>query len=84
MRRIPGSLNARLGAGIGATSVLALTQQPPPACSYCATDMSSWRGPRSAAKGAETPAWLASAPFSAEELASMQGKFFYDKREIAW
>jgi len=29
------------------------------ACSYCATDMSSWRGTQSAAAGADTPVWLA-------------------------
>lgn len=29
---------------------------------WCATDMSSWRGPKSAAAGADTPAWLALLP----------------------
>lgn len=29
---------------------------------WCATDMSSWGGPRSAAQGADTPVWLATLP----------------------
>lgn len=29
---------------------------------WCATDMSSWRGPKSAADGADTPVWLALLP----------------------
>lgn len=44
---------------------------------YCATDMSSHRGPRSAAKGAETPAWLATRD------TPLDGRFYYDKKPIA-
>lgn len=55
---------------------------------YCSTSMSSFRGPRSPAKGAETPVWLATkprdvggAPVAAAELT---GGFWYDQRLIAW
>ena len=46
---------------------------------YCATDMSSHGGPRSAAKGAETPAWLASAAPQ-----GLTGRFFKDMVEAEW
>eukprot|EP00939_MAST-03C_sp_MAST-3C-sp1_P001137 g1137.t1 len=45
---------------------------------WCATDMSSHMGPRSASKGAETPAWLALS------AAPLDGGFYYDKRKIAF
>jgi hypothetical protein len=35
---------------------------PPRSPGWCATDMSSWRGPKSAAAGADTPVWLALLP----------------------
>jgi carbonyl reductase 1 len=44
---------------------------------YCCTDMSSRRGPRSPAKGAETPVWLA-----LSERSGAGGGFFYDKSEL--
>eukprot|EP00899_Mesostigma_viride_P014500 jgi/Mesvir1/23050/Mv08167-RA.1 len=43
---------------------------------YCATDMSSWRGPKSAAEGAETPGYLALLPSSGPT-----GKFFASLKE---
>ena len=45
---------------------------------YCATDMSSWRGPRSAAQGADTPVWLATLP----ESQFVTGKFWMDRQEV--
>jgi hypothetical protein len=33
-----------------------------PAVGYCATDMSSWRGTKTAAAGADTPVWAALLP----------------------
>lgn len=45
---------------------------------WCATDMSSHMGPRSASKGAETPVWLARSP------GALDGGFYYDKRRIAY
>jgi len=46
---------------------------------WCATDMSSYKGPRSASKGAETPVWLA---LSSDSKAS--GGFFCDLQAITW
>jgi len=43
---------------------------------WCATDMSNHMGPRTAAKGAETPVWLAL------EKTPLCGGFWYDKHEI--
>lgn len=48
---------------------------------WCATDMSSHSGPRSAEHGARTPAWLA---LRGKEEGARSGGFFYDEREIAW
>jgi carbonyl reductase 1 len=50
---------------------------------WCKTDMSSHKGPRSAAKGAETPAWLVTAPLP-EWGEHATGAFFYDKHAISW
>ena len=46
---------------------------------YCATDMSSHKGPRPAEQGAETPAYLAQLPDNGPT-----GKFFYDNAELDW
>lgn len=48
---------------------------------WCATDMSSHSGPRSAEHGARTPAWLA---LRGKEEGARSGGFFYDEKEIAW
>ena len=48
---------------------------------YCATDMSSGRGPRSAEHGARTPAMLALLPDSGKRSS---GKFFSDEKEEEW
>jgi carbonyl reductase 1 len=48
---------------------------------WCATDMSSHSGPRSAEHGARTPAWLA---LRGKEEGARSGGFFYDENEIAW
>jgi carbonyl reductase 1 len=47
---------------------------------YCSTDMTSHRGTRSAAAGAETTAWLAAGGGGTEAA----GKLFKDKKEIEW
>lgn len=47
---------------------------------YCATDMSSHKGPRSAAKGAETAVWLATAP----EMVGETGGFYQDLNKMEW
>ena len=44
---------------------------------YCATDMSSHKGPRSAEKGSETPFYLATE-------ATKSGDFYYDNEILAW
>jgi carbonyl reductase 1 len=44
---------------------------------WCATDMSSHSGPRSAAQGADTAVWLA----LAEEMRGGSGSFWSDRRE---
>jgi NAD(P)-dependent dehydrogenase (short-subunit alcohol dehydrogenase family) len=53
---------------------------------YCSTSMSSFKGPRSAAKGAETPVWLAlgSAADAATPLTQRTGGFWYDNHLIPW
>lgn len=48
---------------------------------WCATDMSSHSGPRSAEHGARTPVWLA---LRGKEEGARSGGFFYDGKEIAW
>ena len=47
---------------------------------WCATDMSSWRGPRSAAQGADTAVWLCVAP----EESIQTGQFWADRQRISW
>jgi len=47
---------------------------------YCKTDMSSNRGHRSAAVGAETPVWLATSP----DGCISSGEFYFDKVPIKW
>ncbi len=44
---------------------------------WCATDMSSWSGPRSAAEGADTAVWAALAPRG--RLAT--GRFWRERKE---
>lgn len=48
---------------------------------YCATDMSSHKGPKSAEDGATTPVYLATLP---NYEAGFNGKFFSDNKEITW
>lgn len=48
---------------------------------YCATDMSSHKGPKSATDGATTPTYLATLPTYNEDF---QGKFFSENKEIKW
>lgn len=50
---------------------------------WCATDMSSHTGERTAAKGAETPVWLCTRGDD-EIHGSRRGLFYSDKAEIAW
>ena len=66
---------SRAGAGAGAGSFLVNCCCP----GYCATDMSSHKGSRSAEHGARTPAMLA---LAADDSAT--GKFFYDEAELEW
>lgn len=47
---------------------------------YCDTDMTSHKGPKSAADGAKTPVFLATLPSSA----TITGKFFSEEKEITW
>ena len=51
---------------------------------YCATDMSSMRGSRTAEHGARTPAMLAKMPDSKADRVQPSGKFFSDEAEEAW
>jgi len=44
---------------------------------YVATDMNSFKGPRSVEQGADTPLWLIDLPYQMDE--SKQGKFFYER-----
>lgn len=46
---------------------------------WCSTDMSSHRGPRTAAKGAETPVWLCT-----RDRTGTSGDFYYDLAPIKW
>jgi NAD(P)-dependent dehydrogenase (short-subunit alcohol dehydrogenase family) len=47
---------------------------------YCYTDMTSHRGTRSPAEGAETPAWLAAGGGGTDAA----GKFLKDKKMVEW
>jgi len=47
---------------------------------YCSTQMSSFKGTRSAAKGAETPLWLALLP----ENTTVKQSFYLDMTEESW
>ncbi|GBG60233.1 hypothetical protein CBR_g3477 [Chara braunii] len=46
---------------------------------YCATDMSSWKGYKSADDGADTPVWLALTPPS-----DAHGEFYYERRKRSY
>eukprot|EP00244_Chara_vulgaris_P014539 TRINITY_DN916_c0_g1_i1.p1 TRINITY_DN916_c0_g1~~TRINITY_DN916_c0_g1_i1.p1 ORF type:complete len:380 (-),score=43.95 TRINITY_DN916_c0_g1_i1:209-1348(-) len=46
---------------------------------YCATDMSSWKGPKPADVGADTPVWLALTPPS-----DAHGQFYSDRRKTSY
>jgi len=48
---------------------------------YCASAMSSFKGPRPPAKGAEAPVWLATRDGRAGEIT---GGFWYDLKKIEW
>ncbi|KAF4656062.1 hypothetical protein FOL46_008010 [Perkinsus olseni] len=48
---------------------------------YCATDMTKYRGDRSAAEGAEVISWLA---VECEYDTTMSGKMYKDKQEKEW
>jgi len=47
---------------------------------WCSTAMSSYGGPRTAAKGAETPAWLALLPPNS----NVKPGFYQDKVDVPW
>lgn len=52
---------------------------------YCATSMSSFKGSRSPAQGAETPVWLATEhDHDALGVGSMTGGLWVDKRLVPW
>lgn len=48
---------------------------------WCSTSMSSYRGPRTPAKGAETPVWLA---LREGNLPDITGGFYQDLKLIPW
>lgn len=48
-----------------------------PAYSYVATDMSSWKGHKTTAEGADTPVWLALLPPGDFKT----GGFYWDRQE---
>jgi carbonyl reductase 1 len=47
---------------------------------YCATNMSSYKGPRTPEKGAETPIWLATRDMTVAET----GGFWRDQALLSW
>jgi len=49
---------------------------------YCATDMSSWRGTKTAEQGADTPAWLAL--MSSDEAQRCHGLMFQERQQFQW
>ena len=51
---------------------------------WCATDMSSWKGPRSASQGADTPVWLATRSLDGLDSSDRNGGFWYDRKRIVW
>lgn len=57
----------------------------PRVAGWCRTQLSGFKGPRDAAQGAETPAWLAlGGNAGSGALPQRTGGFYYDKRLIAW
>ncbi|MEW5298603.1 MAG: hypothetical protein WDW38_000668 [Sanguina aurantia] len=49
---------------------------------YCATDMSSWGGSKTAAEGADTPVWLAlTAP---RDCAATTGRYWTGRQNLPW
>lgn len=50
---------------------------------YCSTSMSSFKGEKSPAEGAETPVWLATRPLSGSQKDDTGG-FFRDMALVAW
>lgn len=66
------------------TACLSAPNRPLPLArtGWCSTGMSSFKGPRSAAEGADTPVWLAFLP-EAEAL-ELSGKFVKDRRAEPW
>ena len=55
----PAAKRFRLATATRSCYAAAAAAAAAPAAGWCATDMSSWGGPRTAAQGAETPVWLA-------------------------
>ena len=48
---------------------------------YCATNMSSYKGHKSPAEGADTPVWVATRHGSVNDLT---GGFYYERQLIGW
>ena len=51
---------------------------------YCATDMSSMRGSKTAEHGSRTPVMLALLPESKLEHVQPSGKFYSEEAEVVW
>lgn len=51
---------------------------------HCATNMSSYTGSRTPAKGAETPVWLVTRPESGHPVAAVTGGLWRDMGLLAW
>ena len=51
---------------------------------YCATDMSSMRGTKTAEQGSRTPAMLVFLPDSKADHVQPSGKFYMDEAEVVW
>lgn len=50
---------------------------------WCKSDMAGWdQAPNTAADGADTPTWLASAPLA--ELEGMHGAFVGERQKLSW
>jgi carbonyl reductase 1 len=51
---------------------------------YCQTDMSSWKGNKTAAEGADTPAYLATRQISLADARDNTGGFWFERHLIEW
>ena len=51
---------------------------------YCSTDMTHHTGTRTAAEGADTPAWLCTRSLTRDEARAANGCYYYERKPLPW